>query len=90
MWGLRWGERGRRACSVDGHEHELAAAVCDDAREGHARISGAYFDGVQVMVQLGPRFLDDAETRLGIVASDLCAFDACLCVDDSFDGRFWE
>lgn len=90
MWRLRGRERGRGACGVDGHEHELAAAVCDDAREGHARVCGAYFDRVEVVVELGPGVLDDAEARLGVVAGDLRAFDACLCFEDGFDGGFWE
>ncbi|KAH9843482.1 uncharacterized protein C8Q71DRAFT_728628, partial [Rhodofomes roseus] len=73
---------GRGACGVDGDEDELAAAVRDDAGEGHAGVGSTDLDGVEVVVELRPGVLDDAETRLCVVAGDLCAFDACLGVED--------
>lgn len=75
---------------MDGNEHQLAATVCDDSGKGHARICGAHFNCVQIMIELGPRVLNNAQTRLGVVAGDLRAFDACLCIEDGLDGCFGE
>ncbi|KAH9835212.1 uncharacterized protein C8Q71DRAFT_764692 [Rhodofomes roseus] len=82
---------GRGACGVDGDEDELAAAVRDDAGEGHAGVGSTDLDGVEVVVELRPGVLDDAETRLCVVAGDLCAFDACLGIEDRrLDGSVGE
>lgn len=80
MPGGRWMRKGGWLGTRD--DDKLAATLCDEAREAHARVHGADLGGVEKGVELDPSVLDDAQASLGLVAGDFCAVCACLVLHD--------